>query len=77
MKEYPRLKKLGVVVHVEPVSHVKWDDLQKALGTHYDGFADIFGCQTCLREGPYAWDVEAALERMVSGKSTGTQLFPD
>ena len=74
---YKRIKELGVEVHKTPVAHVLWADLRAALGDRYDAFADLFGYQTCLMEGPYAWDVEAVLERMASGRLTGTQAFPD
>ena len=36
-------------------------------------FSEMFGIQTCLVDGPYAWDVEAVLERIASGRLTGTQ----
>ncbi len=75
--DHTRIKELGVKVHAEPVAHVLWADLRTALGDRYEAFADLFGCQTCLMEGPYAWDVEAVLERMASGRLTGTQAFPD
>ncbi len=76
-EKYPRIKQLGVTVHTEPLSHVKRDELKAALGKFADTFYELFGCQTCLMDGPYAWDVEAVLERMASGRVTGTQLFPD
>lgn len=77
MKEYPRIAELGVTVHREPVAHVKNEELNKALGDRKKEFGRLFGIQTCLIDGPYAWDVEAVLERMASGKLTGTQLEPD
>lgn len=76
--DYPRIKELGVTVHQEPVRHVKWNELKNALGDRKDLFSELFGVgQTCLIDGPYAWDVEAVLERMASGRLTGTQAFPD
>jgi hypothetical protein len=42
-----------------------------------DTYVELFGVQTQILQGPYAWDVEAVLERMMSGKLTGTQLFMD
>ncbi len=76
-ERYPRLNQLGLTVHDEPIKHVKWDDLNKAIEPFKDTFYELFGRQTCLIEGPYAWDTEVVLEMIASGKQTGTQLFPD
>ena len=73
MKEFPRIKKLGVEVHPKPVAHVKYEELKKVLGERMGEFSKLFGVQTCLMEGPYAWDVEAVLERMATGRVTGSQ----
>ena len=40
-------------------------------------FAELFGIQTQVMDGPFAHDVEAVLERMASGKLKGTQLLWD
>lgn len=40
-------------------------------------FGKLFGIQTQLISGPYAWDVEAVFVRMFEGRRTGTQLIPD
>jgi hypothetical protein len=77
MLDYTQIKAHKIPLHEKPIPHVKWDDIRKALGDQYGRFQDLFGIQTCLAEGPYASDVEAVLERMVSGKLIGTQLFMD
>jgi hypothetical protein len=54
--------------------------LDKALknsGIDRDKFSEYFGMQTCHEGGLYPWDVEPVLERMMSGKLTGTQLYWD
>lgn len=75
--KYPRIKEFGLTVHPDPVPHVKHEELDKALGDRRKEFGKLFGIQTCLAEGPYASDVEAVLERMATGRLTGTQLFMD
>ncbi len=77
MSKYPRIKKLGLTVHAEPIPHVKREDLKKAIEPFAETFHEFFGCQTCFIEGPYPWDVEAVLERIASSKLTGTQLVWD
>jgi hypothetical protein len=74
---YPRIAELGVTVHTMPVTHVKSKELDKALGKRKKQFDRLFGCQTMLIDGPYAWDVEAVLERMATGRLTGTQADLD
>jgi hypothetical protein len=74
---FPRLSSLGIPVHG---GSVKGRELKEGLKrNHLDGkiFSKLFGVQTCSGVGPYARDVEAVLERMLSGKLTGTQLFWD
>jgi hypothetical protein len=82
--EYPRLEELGVVVHRrdDVPSHVLWSDVRVAVTGKWGEaglakFGKLFGVQTCLAEGPYPWDVEAVLERMSSGRLTGTQAYWD
>lgn len=84
MWEYPRCSELDVPVRREK----DWDivlraELDKQLVNRKmrRAFSKLFGIQTCPCDmrGPamYAWDVEAVLERMLSGKLTGTQLYWD
>lgn len=77
---YPRIDSIGLVVHEEPVAHVKRLELKDALvraGIDPPMFYDLFGVQTCYIEGPYPWDVESVLERLISGRRTGTQAVWD
>ena len=78
--EYPRIKQLGMTVIEDPVQHVTWTDLDEKVidgGLDREKFSDYFGVQTCYARGPYPWDVEAVLERMMSGQLTGTQKYWD
>ena len=77
---YPRCKQIGVVIFKEPIEHISRSNLQKCLekaGLDQDKYAELYGIQTQYVSGPYPWDVEAVLERMMSGKLTGTQLLMD
>jgi len=83
-ERYPRLKELGVRIidtgDGGMPSHVIWDEVYAALDKHkldWEDFHKLFGCQTCCSGGPYPYDVEAVLERMMSGKLTGTQKHWD
>ena len=78
--EYPRIAQLGMTVIEDPVQHVTWADLDEKVidgGLDREQFSDYFGVQTCHVSGPYPWDVEAVLERMMGGKLTGTQKYWD
>jgi hypothetical protein len=78
--EYPRLHQIGCNVKHEPCAHVPWTELDAALdeaGLDRERFDDLFRVQTCDLSGPYPWDVEAVLERMMSGQLTGTQKYWD
>jgi hypothetical protein len=78
--EYPRCEQIGVVIFQEPIPHISRSDLQKCLdkaGLDQDKYGELYGIQTQYVSGPYPWDVEAVLERMMSGKLTGTQLLMD
>lgn len=60
--------------------YVSWTELDAAMlkkGMDRELFSKLFGCQTACDKGPYPYDVEAVLERMMSGKLTGTQLHWD
>ena len=77
---YPRIDSIGLTVHEEPVAHVKRLELKNALvraGIDLPRFYDLFGVQTCFIDGPYPWDVESVLERLKSGRLTGTQAVWD
>lgn len=80
MTKYPRIEQFGLIISTDkpgpPGIHyseflIKIPDEKKTL------FSDLYGCQTCGENGAYPWDVEAVLERMESGKLTGTQLHWD
>lgn len=79
--KYPRLDQLGVEVHKYlDCSYVDGTELATALmlnKINVAQFHEYFGVQTCCEKGPYPWDVEAVLERMMSGRLTGTQLIMD
>jgi hypothetical protein len=78
--EYPRLKQIGIEVRENPVAYVTWTDLDAKLAdANIDRkkFGEMFGIQTMYVSGPYAWDVEAVLERMFSGRLTGSQRHWD
>jgi hypothetical protein len=80
MSEYPRCNQIGVSVIEHPIHHVNRQELNECLvkaGLNPDTYSELYGGQTQILQGPYAWDVEAVLERMMSGKLTGTQLFMD
>ncbi len=79
-EDYPRIADIGLTIHTEPCHHVKRTELKAALekaGIDLPRFYDLFGVQTCYIDGPYPWDVESVLERMKSGKRTGTQAVWD
>ena len=75
---YPRCKQFGIkVADADDCSVVPISELNRVFspGTpKAEQFNRLFGVQTCPVGGMYAWDVEAVLERMTSGKLTGTQL---
>jgi len=73
---YPRIYELGLEVELEPIAHVPSKMLGLALkkAKIAKKFSELFGIQTRYIAGPYPWDVEAVLERIASGKLTGSQL---
>lgn len=80
--KYKHIEALGLkVVKGEHVDYVPRKELREALEAKGEAFKakfhDLFGVQTCCLEGPYAWDVEAVLERMSTGKLSGSQLHWD
>lgn len=80
---YPHLKKLTVSVRhtASGLGYVNADELHAKLGDEKARqFSDMFGVQTCpivpgdeLCPVLYPWDAEAVLERMESGRLTGSQ----
>lgn len=81
-QDYPRIFQLGVEISFDngAPAGVNHDKLHEALVKHgldTRQFSELFGIQTCGPNGAYPWDVEAVLERMMSGKKTGTQLIFD
>ena len=77
---YPLLTRLGIQIQTSPIPHVTRMDLLKGLKDaklSQNDFHKFFGCQTCYVDGPYPWDVEAVLERMINKHLAGTQLCPD
>ena len=77
---YKRIDQIGCVVTESPIQHIKFDALDEAIsraGLDREKFSEYFGVQTCYQDGFYPWDVEDVLERMMSGKLTGTQLIMD
>jgi hypothetical protein len=78
--KYNRIDQLGIVITENQIEHIEFDVLDKALknsGIDRDKFSEYFGMQTCHEGGLYPWDVEPVLERLMSGKLTGTQLYWD
>lgn len=74
MKKYKRIQQFKIKVY-DKGNYVKWEDIRKALNKpQLKLFGKYFGIQTCDSRGPFPWDVEAVLERIVSKKLTGTQL---
>jgi hypothetical protein len=82
VSDFPRLEKLGIKIHVSPVQHVLFADLESKLNTaQQEELNQRMNGQTCpvveAGAAAYPWDVEAILERMASGKLTGSQLLWD
>ncbi len=78
-EKYPRIKELGLEIINQPIPHVEDAALIKTLKEKgiEKQFDEYFGVQMRISEGCYAHDIEAVLERIFSGKLTGTQLFSD
>jgi hypothetical protein len=81
---YPALRKLKVPVHTAKghFDYVLSADLDARLTeAERRRFGALFGVQTCpcVDEGlaMYAWDAEAVLVRMKTGRLTGSQLLWD
>lgn len=75
---YPRCRALGLRVRNGYVPFSDLSRIARKKGKQWsDRFDRLFGVQTVCADGMYAWDVEAVLERMASGRRTGTQLLWD
>ena len=79
--DYPRINELGLTIitkNPNSIPGISFKELAAKRGEEKSKiFNEMFGCQTVGENGAYIYDVEAVLERMFSGKLTGTQLFPD
>jgi hypothetical protein len=81
-EQAPNLYKLKVPIYCDAgaIPYVKWRELNAALKKNKlskKKFSQLFGSQTMSGNGPYYYDVEAVLERMINKKLTGTQLLWD
>jgi hypothetical protein len=83
---WPRIAAMGLPVHrtaggtafvPRDVLHHVLDVKDEEIPGFRKRYGDMFGVQTMCYGGPYPWDVEAVLERMLSGKLTDTQLLWD
>lgn len=77
---YKRIEQLGIQTDIShpSIEGVHASELERVLTkSQLKKFDELFGCQTCGENGMYVYDVEAVLERMMSGKVTGTQLYWD
>lgn len=81
MTEYPRIKEIGLEVHnteyTEYIDNQELNDALEGSDLSCTVFNKYFGSQTCPVGGLYPWDCEAVLERMMSGKLTGSQKLWD
>lgn len=79
--KYPYIKKLGLTICTDcpdSIPGIKFEDLKNKLTkAQIELFDKYFGFQTFGSNGLYIYDVNSVLERMFSGKLTGTQLFFD
>lgn len=82
--EYPRCAELFIPVARHPAGGFAYTPrrmlihaLEARGETFSTAFSRLFGHQTQCDLGPYAWDVEAVLERMVTSRRTGSQLLWD
>lgn len=80
---YPRLKQLGIKITKNKSKGppgVNWKDLNSGLKKaklDVEKYCKLFGAQTAGGNGCYPWDVEAVLERMMSGRLKGSQAVWD
>ena len=87
IEHYPRCYELSIPVWTPKKTtlnfvprralHERLDEIDKDHPGFHEAYGQFFGVQTTGQGGPYAHDVEAVLERLVSGNLTGTQLIWD
>jgi len=76
--QYPRIRAEGLkVVEKEHEAYMPRAAMTKWFKSKSKGFqklyCEYYGVQTASIHGPYPWDVEAVLERMYSGRLSGSQ----
>ena len=82
-ERYPRCKAFGLkVCYLEDswpfIPHAYIEKMRADKGAKFSArFHELYGVQTCHEEGLYPHDVEAVLERMESGRCTGSQALWD
>lgn len=80
-EQYPYIKKLGLTIITRcpnSIPGIDGRELHRKLTKEQSKlFFEYFGCQTMGENGMYIYNVEAVLERIFSGKLTGTQFFWD
>lgn len=81
---YPFIDKLGIPVYLEGnCPYVLSEDIRKVLNKEQMKiYSNLFGAQTgiCTKDGKcgsYPSDVNSCLERVLTGKRTGSQLLWD
>lgn len=75
---YPRCRALGLRIFDGCVPFSDLNRIARKKGKRWaNRFDRLFGVQTVCAQGLFAWDVEAVLERMASGRRTGSQLLWD
>lgn len=78
--KYPRIEQYGLKIdtsHEGSIPGIQWGEFDKLNESQRKIIGELLSGQTCGENGSYVYDVEAALERMESGKLTGTQLYWD
>lgn len=73
-KQVNHIKRLGISL---VNGCVPYEEIDRVLPDRVEEFSDLFGIQTQCIDGMYQHDVEAVLQRMYSGKLTGSQLIWD
>lgn len=75
--KYPRVEQLGLTIHRDKpgIAGISWDEAKEKLGAvPFAQLCEMMMGQTSGENGWYVYDVESALERIISGHRTGTQL---
>lgn len=76
--QYPFLEKYNLPVERrEGMAYVPFQDLDDVLESRgiKEQFIKLFGQQTQMLGGPFAWDVECVLERIDAGRVSHPVLF--